>query len=240
MTALEFLWRLLPTLLVGFPGQRPGGLVLSVVLAAIAIALGFVVALIIGAMRVAGWRATRWLAAAYVEAFRGLPLLLLLFLIHQFIGGQRFGLDFSPLTSALIALTLYTSAYQAEIVRAGLAAVPQELADSARLMGAKPWQIFFLVRLRYALRVMLPAFTGQAISLFKDSSVVVVLGVGELMTVARSTLGSDVRNSVYWVPVYLAVGLLYALVALVVSRVAARWERRSRLAGQLMSNLYVS
>ncbi|MFQ5343703.1 MAG: ABC transporter permease subunit [Anaerolineae bacterium] len=234
LTTLEFLWRLLPTLLFGFPGQRPGGLVLSVILAALAIGLGFAVALVVGAVRVARWAAARRLAAAYVEVFRGLPLLLLLFLIHQFIGGRRFGLDFSPLTSALISLTLYTSAYQAEIVRAGLVAVPQELADSARLMGANSWQVFFLVRLRYALRVMLPAFTGQAISLFKDSSVVVVLGVGELMTVARSALGSDVRNSVYWVPVYLAVGLLYAMVALTVSRVAARWERGGRLADQLV------
>jgi His/Glu/Gln/Arg/opine family amino acid ABC transporter permease subunit len=223
----------LPALLFGFPGQRPGGLVLSLLLAAAAIGLGFAAALVVGAGRVVHWWVARQLATAYVEIFRGLPLLLLLLLIHQFVGGRRFGFDFSPLTSSLIALTLYTSAYQAEIVRAGLVAMPEELADSARLMGADPWRIFFLVRLRYAVRVMLPAFTGQAISLFKDSSVVVVLGVGELMTVARAGLGSDVRNSVYWVPVYLTVGLLYALVALIVSRLAARWERRGRLADQL-------
>jgi His/Glu/Gln/Arg/opine family amino acid ABC transporter permease subunit len=225
MSTLEFLWRILPSLLFGFPGQRPGGLTLSVLLAAVAIGLGFALALVVGAGRVARWRTVRRAAAAYVEVFRGLPLLLLLFLIHQFIGGRRFGLDFSPLTSALIALTLYTAAYQAEIVRAGLAAVPQELTESARLMGANRWQVFFRVRLRYALQVMLPAFTGQAISLFKDSAVVVVLGVGELMTVARAALGSDVRNSAYWVPVYLTVGLLYAAVALGVSRLAARWEQ---------------
>ena len=69
--------------------------------------------------------------------------------------------------------------------------------------------------------------------MFKDSSVVLVLGVGELMTVARSVLGSDIRNSVYWVPIYLTVGVLYAAVALIVSRLADRWERRSRLADQL-------
>lgn len=236
MSVLEFLWKWLPTLLFGFPGQRPGGLTLSVLLALLAIGLGFVLALVVGAGRLAPWWVARRLAGAYVEVFRGLPLLLLLLLVHQFIGGRRFGLDLSPLASALIALTLYTSAYQAEIVRAGLAAVPQELTDSARLMGANSWQIFFRVRLRYTLRAMLPAFTGQAISLFKDSSVVLALGVGELMTVARSALGSDLRNSVYWVPVYLTVGLLYAAVALAVSRLADRWERRGRLA-DLLTNL---
>jgi His/Glu/Gln/Arg/opine family amino acid ABC transporter permease subunit len=235
MVSFEFLWRLLPDLLLGFPGHRPGGLVLSLLLAAVALGLGFVVALVVGVGRVATWRTARWVAAAYVGVFRGLPLLLLLFLIHQFIGGRRFGVDFSPVTSALIALTLYTGAYQAEIVRAGLAAVPQELVDSARLMGANRWRVFFLVRLRYTLRVMLPALTSQAISLFKDSSVVVVLGVAELMTVARFALGSDVRNAVYWVPVYLTVGLLYALVALVVSRFVACWEHRVRLADKLTS-----
>ncbi len=233
MSPFEFLWRLLPNLLFGFPDQRPGGLTLSVFIAALAIGAGFVLALIVGAGRSSRWWIARQLAAVYVEVFRGLPLLLLLLLIHQVLGGKRFGLDFSPLTSALMALALYTSAYQAEIVRTGLAAVPQEVIDSARLMGAGRWQMFFLVRLRYALRVMLPAFTGQAISLFKDSSVVVVLGVGELMTMARSALGSDVRNAAYWVPVYMCVGLLYAGVALAISRLAARWECRVRVADQL-------
>ncbi|MBI3241198.1 MAG: ABC transporter permease subunit [Chloroflexi bacterium] len=236
MTAFDFILSILPNLLFGFPGQRPGGLVLSLLISALAIGSGFLLALFVGAGRASSVAPARRLTALYVEVLRGLPLVLLLLLIHQVIGGRRFGLDFSPLTSTLAALTLYTSAYQAEIVRAGLAAVPPTLIDSARLMGANRWQIFFFVRLRYALRVMLPAFTGQAISLFKDSSVVVVLGVGELMTVARSALGSDIRNSIYWVPVYFTVGLMYAAVALLASRLAARWERRGRLADQL-SNL---
>ncbi|MEK7326285.1 MAG: ABC transporter permease subunit [Chloroflexota bacterium] len=236
MSSLDFIQSILPNLLFGFPGQRPGGLTLSLLISALAIGCGFVIALGVGAGRASRATAARRLTAVYVGLFRGLPLLLLLLLVHQVIGGRRFGLDFSPMTSTLIALTLYTSTYQAEIVRAGLLAVPPELIDSARLMGANRWQIFLFVRLRYALRAMLPAFTGQAISLFKDSSVVVVLGVGELMTVARSALGSDVRNSIYWVPVYFTVGLMYAAVALIASRLAARWERRGRLADQL-SNL---
>lgn len=229
----DFLLSVFPNLLFGFPGQRPGGLVLSLLIAVAALALGFSVALGLGAMRASQSRSLRWLSGLYVNVFRGLPLLLLLLLIHQFVGGKRFGLDFSPLTSALIALTLYTSAYQTEIVRAGLAAVPVELIESAQLLGAGRWQRFSGVRLRYALRVMLPAFTGQAISLFKDTAVVVVLGVGELLTVARSVLGSDMQNTMYWVPLYLTVGALYAGVALAASRGAAVWERRSRLAAQL-------
>jgi ABC-type amino acid transport system permease subunit len=173
---------------------------------------------------------------AYVEVFRGLPLILLLVLVHQVVGSPRFGLNFSPRTSALISLTLYSSAYQAEITRAGLRCVPQPLVDSARLMGSTRWQIYRLVKLRYAIRVMLPAFTGQAISLFKDTSVVVIIGVAELMTAARIALGNDVANAPYWVSIYLMVGFLYFCVALALSQLAQRWERRTH-SGDLIHSL---
>lgn len=233
MSILHFLWRVFPSLLFGFPGQRPGGLMMTLLLTMVSVLLGFGVAVLIGNIRSSSNQLLRTAAAVYINVFRGLPLLLLMLLIYQFIGGRRFGLDISPVMSGLIALTLYTSAYQAEIVRAGLTAVPQQVIDSARLLGANSFQVFLLARLRYALRVMQPAFVGQVITLFKDSSVLVVLGVADLMTVARATLGSDVRNSVYWVPMYLTVGLLYAVVALTFSRLSSWWERGARLAYSL-------
>jgi general L-amino acid transport system permease protein len=225
---LVFLTHHLPNLLVGFPGHRPGGLLLSILLAAAANGLGFLLAALIGGGQEARWRWLRWLCRLYVEVFRGLPLLLLLLLIHQVIGSRRFGLDLSPRASALIALSLYSSAYQAEIVRAGLGSVPEQLVEAARVMGSRPWHVYVRVKLRYALRVMLPAFTGQAISLFKDTSVVIIIGVAELMTTARVALGSDVINAPYWVSVYLAVGFLYFCVAFSVSQFAQRWERRTQ------------
>lgn len=232
---LQFLWQNLPNLLVGFPQQRPGGLLLSVGLAVLALGLGFVTAVAVGSARASTRPLLRWPALLYIEVFRGLPLILLLFLVHQGLGGRRFGLDLSPRQSAVLALTLYTSAYQAEIMRAGLRAVPSQLVESARLVGASTWQIYRTVKLPYTLKTMLPAFTGQAISLFKDTSVVVVLGVGELMTSARTALGSDIRNAAYWVPLYLLTGLLYLAVALLMSRLARRWERQRPLADLVYS-----
>jgi polar amino acid transport system permease protein len=223
---LQFLWQNLPDLLIGFPQQRPGGLLLSVGLALISLGLGFFMATLVGSGRASPNRFWRWPAILYIEVFRGLPLILLLFLIHQGLGGRRFGLDLSPYQSALIALTLYTSAYQSEIIRAGLQAVPQQLVDSAKLVGGSTWRVYWQIKLRYTLKTMLPAFTGQAISLFKDTSVVVVLGVSELMTVARTTLGSDIRNAPYWITIYLAVGLLYLSVAVIISSLAKRWEKK--------------
>ena len=222
---LIFLWENLPNLLIGFPQERPGGLLLSIWLAVVALTFGFLIAIAMGRGRTSRNRPLRWLCLGYIELFRGLPLILLLFLVHQGLGGRWLRLNLTPYHSTLIALTLYTSAYQAEIIRAGLQGIPAQLVEAAKSVGASSWQIFWEIELRYVLRTMTPALTGQAISVFKDTSVVVVLGVGELLTVARIILGSDVTNTPYWVSLYILVGLLYMTVALIISNLVKKWER---------------
>lgn len=224
---LSFLLVNLPNLLFGFPGHRPGGLMMSIYLAVVAIGLGLAVAVVIGSGSESRLRPIRMIGRLYVGIFRGLPLILLLLLVHTLLASsRRYGMDLSPRTSVLVALTLYSSAYQAEIVRAGLRAVPVQLVESARLMGASPWQVYLLVKLPYTWRVMLPAFAGEAISLFKDTSVVIIIGVAELMTVARIVLGGDPANAPYWVSLYLVVGMFYFVVAFSLSQFAQRWEKR--------------
>ncbi|MGB1251594.1 MAG: ABC transporter permease subunit [Candidatus Promineifilaceae bacterium] len=237
---LRFLFDNLLDLVIGFPGHRPGGLLMSLFLAVFAIGIGFLIALLVGTGRYFAqpshepnlfWRMVGHLCQVYIELVRGLPLLLLLVLIHTF--GNR-----DPRTSALMALTLYSSAYQAEIVRAGLQAVPQTLVDSARTLGSTRWQTLVLVRWRYGLRLMLPAFTGEAISLFKDTSVVLILGVSELMTVSRVVLSSSGSTEPYWIGVSLLVGLLYFVVAFSLSQLAQRWEQGSISADGIQSLAY--
>ena len=225
---ISFILKNLPHLLLGFPGQQPGGLCLSIILAIFAIALGFG----IGNVVALGSRSTRWwlrwLSRGYVELFRGLPLLLLVLLIYQVGNSARVGLELCPLTAAIIALTLYSSAYQAEITRAGLDAMPIQLTESARVLGGSPLQSYFFVQIRYVFRTMRPAYVGQAISLFKDTSVVLIIGVADLMMVARVVLGADVVNAPYWVSLYMTVGFLYFCVAFSLSAVARRWEKQTQ------------
>ncbi len=152
--------------------------------------------------------------------------MLLLLLIYQLLSSRFVGLGAEPRIAAVVALTLYSSAYQAEILRAGLRSVPRQLTESARLMGCTPWGAYRTVQIRYAVRVMIPALAGQAISLFKDTSVVLIIGVSDLMMVARVVLGSDVTNTPYWVSLYMVVGLFYFLVAFALSHVARQWERK--------------
>lgn len=234
---LTFLFNSIPNLLFGFPGHRPGGLIMSILLALVAAGLGFVLAIIIGSGYESRRRPLRVVSQLYVTIFRGLPLILLLLIVHQLLGSLLApAFRTPPLLSAFAALTLFSGAYQAEIVRAGLQAVPEPLVESARLLGSNRRQAYRLIKLRYCVHVMWPAFTGQAISLFKDTSVVVILGVAELMTVARITLGSEIGNSPYWLGLYLLVGLFYFLVAFTVSHFAQRWERAHQI-GDLVHSL---
>lgn len=226
---IDFLLGNISNLLIGFPGHRPGGLLMSIFLAAAAVGLGFIVAFFLGVGFESRWRAVRMFSKVYMQIFRGIPLILLLLIVHQLLGiGRQMGLHLPPLVSALVALILYNSAYQAEIVRAGLRSVPDQLIESARLLGSSRRQVYRLIRIRYAFFVMQPAFAGQAISLFKDTSVVLILGVAELMTVARIVLGSDVGNAPYWVSLFLLVGFFYFIVAFTLSRLSLRWEQSNR------------
>ena len=108
---------------------------------------------------------------------------------------------------------LYTSAYQGDVIRAGIASVPTSQIDDARMLGASSIRLLFTLLLPTSFRVMRPALVTQAITVFKDSSVVVVLGVADLTTNARIALGGDVGNAPFWVATYLLVGAIYFSVA---------------------------
>ena len=163
---------------------------MSIVLAAAGLGVGFAVAVVLGSAHQARQRPVRWLAESYVHVFRGVPLVLMILLVHQLIGERRIlGFDATPFSSAVVALILYSSAYQADIIRTGMRSVPTGIVDSARLAGSSSWQVYRLVKLPYSLRVMQPALSGQGITLFKDTSVVVIIGVADLTTTARIVLG---------------------------------------------------
>lgn len=237
MNQLTFIVDNLPCLLIGCSGQRPGGLLMSIILAAVSIAGGFG----LGHLVAVGYRAERcairWFCYLYVQVFRGLPLLLLVLLVYQIVGSLRFGMRLDAMSAALISLILYSSAYQAEITRAGLESMPPQLQETAAVLGAARWRISIYVHLVYVIRTMLPAYVGQAISLFKDTSIVLVIGVSDLMMSARIVLGSNVNNAPYWVATYLTVGFLYFGVAFLLSRLAHRIEKRNYVSGSLYASI---
>jgi general L-amino acid transport system permease protein len=164
-----------------------GGLLLTVFLAMGAIALSFPIGVLLALGRRSTLPAVRVVSVGYIELIRGVPLITLLFMGAFMLG--FFYPDFIPkpgkITSALIAMILFTAAYVAEIVRGGLQSVPRGQVEAARAIGLSPTKTTRLIVLPQALRAVIPALIGQFISMFKDTSLVSILGLLELLGVAR-------------------------------------------------------
>ncbi len=228
---LSFLLDILPELLVGFPNNRPGGLLLTVLLTAASLVVGTVLGAVAGAAHHSRFRLVRFVANLWVQVIRGVPLLVQMVVVHTTLGAGRLpgvGLQTSALQSAFVTLVLYTSAYQGDVIRAGITSVPQSQIDHARLFGVSSLGLYRSLLLPTSFRVMRPALITQAITVFKDSSVVVVLGVADLTTTARIALGGDVGNAPFWVATYLLVGALYFVVAWSAGRLVVSYDTRVR------------
>ncbi|MES1171619.1 MAG: amino acid ABC transporter permease, partial [Bacteroidota bacterium] len=161
----------------------------------------------------------RWLATAYIELFRGTPVLLQLFLIYY---GLAPVLRLDALTAAIVGLGLNYAAYEAEIYRAGLLAVPPGQLEAALSLGMKRTLALRRIVLPQAFRVALPGVTNDFIALLKDSSLVSVITVVEL-TKRMSITAVDTRG---WLYPGLACAALYFAMSYPLSRLARRLERR--------------
>ncbi len=185
----------------------------------LAIAVGLLVAL----LSHAGGRLGRGLVRGYVEIFRNTPLLIQIFIVY--FGLPQIGLRLSPFLSGLSALTLYAAAYNAEIFRAGLEAVPRGQHEAARSTGLSGIQAARYVVVPQAVRICLPALGNNLVSLVKNSSLVSTIGMVELMFVANDISFNNFRSF----EIYGATAVLYVLLVLGLSRGLAVVERRLRV-----------
>jgi polar amino acid transport system permease protein len=181
-----------------------GGLVLSLELAVLSIAIGVVIGLVLAAAHSAGGRLVRLLIGAYVEFIRNIPLILLVYLVFYGLPTVS-DLAYDARTSFVATLSLYAGAYLVEVFRSGLAAVPSGLVDAGKAIGLTPWQRLVEVRLPTMLRITLPALSNTFVSLFKDTSIASVIAVPEL------TYGAQWINTNTFriVEVYLVVAAMY-------------------------------
>lgn len=189
-------------------------------LAGMAIALVLGSALALG--RLARLAPVRWLAAAWVEFFRGVPLLLLIF--FTFFALPKYGVSMTPFRALVLALALYNGAMLGEIFRAGILSLDRGQSEAAYSLGLGYWQAMFSVVIPQAARRMTPAIVSQLITLLKDTSLGFVITYEELLRRSRST-GEFFRNPLQ-VTVFIAV--VYILVNLALSRAAQRLEARQR------------
>ncbi|MEL6222394.1 MAG: amino acid ABC transporter permease [Cyanobacteria bacterium J06627_8] len=189
--------------------DRWGGLVLTLLMAVTGIALCFPIGVVLALGRRSELPVVRWLSIAYIELIRGIPLIAILFM------GQVMIPLFLPegarpdrIIRAVIALTMFSSAYLAENVRAGLQSVPRGQNEASVSLGLnKPLTLIFII-LPQALKTAIPAIVGQFISLFQDTTLLATLGLIELLGMANSVLANPTYLGRY-VEVYLFIGVIY-------------------------------
>ena len=189
--------------------------------------LGGMIGLLLAVMRLSKHKAVSRTAQGYVWIFRGTPLLVQLIIIYT--GLPQLGLvRFSVLESAIIGLALNEAAYLSEILRGGILSVAKGQTEAARALGLKPYQIFRLVVLPQALRVMIPPAAGQYVSLAKSSSLAVVIGYPDLVNVSNTTLnqtGHVVEALALMSAVYLLISFSIAALMNLYNRAVAIRER---------------
>lgn len=211
-------------LLVGtFPEGPPGGALLTLMLSSVSGVLSAVLGLLLGIALVmaGGWPAAmlRW-ALGFLRA---IPVLMLIFWIY-FLLPMLFDVDVPGTVSVVCALSLISGAYLAHGVAAGVHAIPQGQWSAGLALGMTRWEVLRTLILPQALRVMLPSFVNQWVTLIKDSSLAYIVGVGEL-----SFLSSQVnaRLMVHPAEVFLFVGGIYWLLCSALNLLAWGVERRA-------------
>jgi glutamate transport system permease protein len=199
--------------------------------------VGMVLATVAGLLLAVGRLSDRaWIRAAsstYIEFFRAIPLLVVIFALYFVLPG--FGVELSAFTALTGGLVLYNSAVLAEIFRAGILSVDRGQREAAFGLGMRKSQVMILVLLPQAVRRMLPVLIAQLVVLLKDSSLGFIIGYFELLRQARSLVEffTPTFGNQYTFQIYVAAGLMYIIVNLLLSwlaRYAERWSRRNKKA----------
>ncbi len=189
----------------------------------VAMAGGTLLGVVFGVFRASvPWWASLWLGFL-LDIFRSVPLLIQLILANSF--APMLGIRLTPFAVSCIVLSLYTSAYCAEIVRGGVLAVPQTTRRAARSLGLTWWQDMTSVVYPIALRIMLPSWIGLTLGVMKDTALVGWIGVIELLKSSQILITRMANEPLFILTI---AGLIYFLISFPIGRLGARLERKWR------------
>jgi glutamate/aspartate transport system permease protein len=199
------------------------GLQLSFLLAALAIAGGIFFGSILAMLRMSSLRPVAWAALAYVNFFRSVPLILVIFWIY-FLVPLLLGRATGPFLSAVIAFTLFETAYYCEIIRAGVQSISRGQVSAGRASGMTRIQAMRHIVLPQAFRNMTPILLTQSIILFQDTSLVYVVTLRDFMTSASTVANQELRL----VELYVFAAIVYFTICFTGSRVINRYGHNFR------------
>ncbi len=206
------------SLLPAIPTTLWGGLLVTLLLAAGGITLSIPIAIFLALGRRSTLPVVKGFCVVFIETIRGVPLITILFMFSVMI--QLFLPEESRidrLVRALIGMTIFSAAYTAENIRGGLQAVALGQIEAAKAVGMKNWQITALIVLPQAIRAVIPAIVGQFIALFKDTTLVLILGINELLGIGRAVINSDPEFIQLQAEVYIFIAMLYWILSSIMS-----------------------
>ena len=196
--------------------------------AAVGMVMATIVGLLLAVGRLSEHRAVRWLTGLYIEFFRAIPLLVVIFALYFLL--PKYGIRPTAFQALAGGLILYNSAVLAEIFRAGILSIDKGQSEAAYGIGMRKSQVMTLILLPQATRRMLPVLIAQLVVLLKDSSLGFIIGYFELLRQARSLVEffTPRFGSEYTFQLYVAAGLIYIIINVLLSSVARYVEKRTR------------
>ena len=200
-----------------------GGMLLTFLLAIVGIVVSLPMGVLLALGRRSNFPAIRLFCVFYIEVIRGVPLITLLFMSRIILPLFLPDFHISEVIRAMVGITMFSAAYMAENVRGGLQAIPNGQAEAAYVLGLSPWQSMLLVVLPQALRAVIPAIVGQFIALFKDTSLVSIIGLLDFLNIGQSVVANPDWLGL-WTEVLAFVAVVYWVFTFSMSRISQRIE----------------
>ena len=206
--------------------EKWGGLMLTIVVASVGIVASFPIGVVLALGRQSNLPVMRLLSVTFIEFIRGVPLISILFMASVVLPlFFQDGIDFNKLLRALIGITLFQSAYIAEVIRGGLQAIPKGQYEGADSIGLGYWQAMLLVILPQALKISIPNLVGSFISLFKDTTLVLIIGLFDILAMVSLTT-SDSNWLGFELEGYVFVTFFYWIICFSMSQYSKSIERK--------------
>lgn len=216
---LEWLANLVELLGMAWPFLLQGAMY-TVLFAAVSMVLGLILGFSVAVVRVTKVPVVSQIAAVYVSAFRGTPLLVQIFVLYY--GLPSVGIEFTPVTAGILALTLNVAAYLSESMRGAILGIDKGQWEAGLSVGLTWGQTLWNIITPHALRLAVPSLSNSLISLIKDTSLISVITVTELMLATKEVIAETFQP----LPLYLAAAGIYWLLSALFERVQKALENR--------------
>lgn len=217
---------ILPIGIEAVQSRQFGGFMLAILLGVVAIGVSLPIGVVLALGRQSDLLIVKYLCVGFIEFIRGVPLITLLFvaslLLNLFLPP---GTNFDIILRVMIMMTLFSAAYMAEVIRGGLAALPRGQYEGADSLGLNYWQAQRLIIMPQALKISIPGIVSTFIGIFKDTTLVSIIGLFDVIGLASAIRADTAWNGIYW-ELFAFIAALFFVVCFSMSRYSMYLERK--------------